>query len=457
MPIQFNAAYHAYHIGSTDSIDVLGDQRVTSRQIFDAIEEVVASAKGVEELFPNNVELWPDEADAYAADAAASRLDAINKKIEETLEKFLGKSDVDLFGCNGDGDMPLHRAVKTGIPQIVRALLSISHGRETELCQARNDGGATALMLAFEHGFLEAGDMLLELGSPVDASAEAMLASSLHDAVRGGHLHVVKASIAIQYNQWLESQLDGAIGKIHSGRKLSDKGLHAFSPKQLERKLNAFVGGETVLISAARGGNVDIVKSLLQAGVPIDLDQVNNWGCTALMFAARLGHVGIVNALLQAGAKFEMLDSLKFNALQWAAYDGRLDVVNTLLQAGAKFESLNGYGRTALMEAAVRGHSEVVGALLQAGAKFDLRDNMGRSALMLAAMNGSLALVNTLVRAGASIDLLDNKGGSALMRAIEGGHWSVCAPLLKAGASTELLDSKDRAELMERLRRAGGA
>jgi uncharacterized protein len=59
-------------------------------------------------------------------------------------------------------------------------------------------------------------------------------------------------------------------------------------------------GGESVLMLAARSGNVEAVKTLLARGAKPEVRE--RLGQTALMWAAAEGHTAVVRALLDAGA-----------------------------------------------------------------------------------------------------------------------------------------------------------
>ena len=58
--------------------------------------------------------------------------------------------------------------------------------------------------------------------------------------------------------------------------------------------------GDTPLIEAARGGDVEVVRLLLSAGA--DVERADSSDCTPLIYAARGGHVEVERLLLSAGA-----------------------------------------------------------------------------------------------------------------------------------------------------------
>jgi hypothetical protein len=116
--------------------------------------------------------------------------------------------------------------------------------------------------------------------------------------------------------------------------------------------------GEAVspLISAAREGNVDRIKSL--AAVHVDLDEpggVNHW--TPLMHAIHKNQEAAVEALLEAGARVNVVSG-NTTALIMAAGYGQTDIVRILLSHGADPKLAVRPGVTALA-AAVGGSLDI--------------------------------------------------------------------------------------------------
>ena len=66
--------------------------------------------------------------------------------------------------------------------------------------------------------------------------------------------------------------------------------------------------GETVLMTAARTGNLEAVKVLLDHGAYVNAKE-NYRGQTALMWAAAEHHAGVVKLLLDHGADWKILSS----------------------------------------------------------------------------------------------------------------------------------------------------
>jgi uncharacterized protein len=143
-------------------------------------------------------------------------------------------------------------------------------------------------------------------------------------------------------------------------------------------------GGETVLMTCARTGRIEAVRSLLARGAAIDAKESER-GQTALMWAAAEGHADVVEALVKAGADFRERLASGFTAFLLAVREGRAGVVRVLLKAGANVnEAIEAppeanrrqmagrpaprAGTSALHLAVGNAHFELAAMLLEAGA-----------------------------------------------------------------------------------------
>src|SRR5687767_4925802 len=94
---------------------------------------------------------------------------------------------------------------------------------------------------------------------------------------------------------------------------------------------------EEVLVEAAKAGDYETVRSLLQRNV--EVTYVRPQESTALIEAATYGHTQIVQALLAAGAPVDQVNSAGRTALMLASMSGRLDIVRILIESGADVDS----------------------------------------------------------------------------------------------------------------------
>ena len=95
----------------------------------------------------------------------------------------------------------------------------------------------------------------------------------------------------------------------------------------------------TALIAAAHLGHVEVVRTLIQAGAP--LDHVNNLGWTALIESIVLGdggprHTETLQALIEAGANVNRADREGRTPLALAKQRGHTEMIKLLVAARAK-------------------------------------------------------------------------------------------------------------------------
>ncbi len=189
----------------------------------------------------------------------------------------------------------------------------------------------------------------------------------------------------------------------------------------------------TALIHATRKGHQDIVDLLIRNGATVDILDFKK--ATPLIIAANSGYKDIVERLLKAGAKINHQDDGEFTALMLAAQEGRTDIVNVLLEAGVDIHLENHYNATALRRASAKGHTDIVVLLHKAGADIHHQDEHGNTPLMSASVEGRKDTVEFLLEAGADVNHRNKKGQTALNPAIAWRNEEV-ADLLKEHGGT---------------------
>ena len=89
--------------------------------------------------------------------------------------------------------------------------------------------------------------------------------------------------------------------------------------------------GNTFLHKAAKEGQVEVVKVLIQAGAQLKVK--NKKGCTPLHKAAKEGQVEVVKVLIQAGAQLKVKNKQGHTPKDCAAAANQVDVLNLLTEA----------------------------------------------------------------------------------------------------------------------------
>ncbi len=199
--------------------------------------------------------------------------------------------------------------------------------------------------------------------------------------------------------------------------------------------------GATALHWASYWDDVETAELLIRASA--DVNAANDLGATPLWIASLNGSASMVRSLLEAGAKPNAALLSGEAPVMTAARTGNPRVVELLLAAGADPNASATRGQTALMWAASQRHSDVVGVLLEYGADVHARSETwsqvmaipphsapanqqdvphgGNTALTFAARVGDLASARMLVNAGADVDDADARGVSATVLAIHSG------------------------------------
>ncbi len=153
--------------------------------------------------------------------------------------------------------------------------------------------------------------------------------------------------------------------------------------------------GVTALLIAAQRGHADLIDVLLKAGASVKTaDAKLPEGQTLLMHAARTGNVASMKALIAAGSRINARETRTgTTAAIWAATSNRADAVRVLAEAGADLNVLSkvtSYPHTqngVLLSGLEEGYSYVGQTVLPRG---------GWSAAMFAAREGAAEAMRAL-------------------------------------------------------------
>jgi ankyrin repeat protein len=149
--------------------------------------------------------------------------------------------------------------------------------------------------------------------------------------------------------------------------------------------------GTTLLMTAAANGNAPLVEILLR--IRANILKCNKYGESALALAAWNGHIGIVRSLVEAGAP---INPPGWGPLHYAVFNGHADVVQYLIDRGADMNARAPNRHTPLMLAARNGYREIVRILLAAGANPDMGDLEGNTAIGIAQKTGNHEIASLL-------------------------------------------------------------
>ena len=150
------------------------------------------------------------------------------------------------------------------------------------------------------------------------------------------------------------------------------------------------VTGES-LANCAGEGSIQEVSLFLAAG--FSPDTRNKAGVPLLNLAARKGNREILKLLIESGAQLNLqADDRATSALLDSVMIKSLDMAKDLISAGAELDIKSKSGQTALVVAVGAGDEKMVEALLKAGAGPDIPDSMGVSARKYASLFNKSAI-----------------------------------------------------------------
>eukprot|EP00808_Paulinella_micropora_P006456 g79812.t1 len=320
-----------------------------------------------------------------------------HKEMVQLLEKAPQLPSA-LLGAAEKGDMKsLARVLEQGTP-----------------LEARNQDGATALIMAGMNGHTPVAEALLQARAEVNAK-EKNGKTALDCAKENGHIAIVELLSKATY------QPKTPVPEL---RELLEQG------QTMETKSEARLVSGQELPKAAEDGNVDRVRELLAQDV--DLEARDSSGRTALMNAAWKDHVAVAEALVQAKAALDIKDTNGCTALRLAGHHGKHKVAAVLLKAKADMSLKDNNGQTALFVARENNRTAIV-ALLE-------NYEQNGQALSEAVKKGQEEEVRRLLDDGVQWDLPDQDGATPLLHTVRRGHLDLFLPLVHAKAKIEHKD-----------------
>ncbi len=227
------------------------------------------------------------DVNAAQSDGAAALHWAAYREDLDTAALLIG-AGADVNKANDLGVTPLLMACTNGHAELVEALLAAGADPGAAL-----PSGETPLMAASRAGSRAAVENLLRRGADVNAAEQTRGQTALMWAVANRHPAVVEVLLAAGADIHARSQVRYRVYNMGGNRSAGS----ASSGIPLEE---VPIGGSTPLLFAARSGNVEAARLLLDAGA--DLHDTAADGNLPLVIAAHSGHATLAAFLLERGA-----------------------------------------------------------------------------------------------------------------------------------------------------------
>jgi uncharacterized protein len=414
----------------------------------------------------------------------------------EQMVRLLLKARANPNQALNNGETPLMMAARTGSVPVLKLLLD----RRVEIEAREKLRGTTALMWAAANSNPDAVRLLISKGADLNArsatvapgrrpyladSGRARIQEFIDGRGQGGTVVQVDAPDAKAPG---DAQARAAAEKrLEEERAAAKRTLAEFPEPDDARRPSKQWGGLTPLLFAARDGNLETVKALLDEGA--DVNQTSEFGWTALLVAThnRFYRLGVM--LLERGANPNLANEGGWNPL-YIATDNRnieggdyptrrpdmdhLDYIKRLLEAGADpnlrmrsstetrtvftHQWLFEEGATPFLRAAQSGDVVLMKLLLEKGADPAMSTDHKVTPLMVASGIGwvegvtyewspetTYEAVKLLLDLGADVNAQDTLDGrTALMGAAHKGRSDIVKLLVDRGADLGLHDIGSR-------------
>jgi ankyrin repeat protein len=299
------------------------------------------------------------------------------------------------------GIMPLSLACTDGSAQMVKLLLEVGANAKAAL-----PTGETALMTCARNGTTEPVKLLLAAGADVQATEQERGQTALMWAAARDNADVVRLLIDAGANVNTKTKtLEGSGVAGAGGLRGNAGGAFAYS----------------ALLFAARNGNTETVKVLLEKGA--NVNDVASDGASVLLTAVHEGQWELAHLLLAKGAD-PNIDKSGYTVLHWAVGAWENDITGL---TGAKPAE---YKRRAALGA---GKLELIKDLIAHGANPNTRvvrfqggagrmELPGSTPFLLAAHAADVDVMRALVAAGADPNLVAKDHTTPLMMAVGYGR-----------------------------------
>ncbi len=282
-------------------------------------------------------------------------------------------------------------------------------------------------------------------------------------AVRSENEEAIKRCIGkVDFNELDDDGL-GLVHRMAQSRKLGSLKLLVKYGADINIKGDAEFRKEfTALHDAARGGDIVLVRALIDLGANIKAS--TKYGITPFNLANECqnrneGHAEICNLLIEKGA-YVFLEAVRCGDIK--------AITNFLKTEDVNVKTLG--GKTPLHIAAMKGYDDVVKLLLVHGAHVNACDHCGSSPIHDAVTFNRISTLSILIEKGADLLLVSEGGLTLLHNAVLFGRFEIIKILIEMGMPVNIKTTagttpfalslngwvKDQAKIIEYLLKAGG-
>uniref|UniRef100_A0A8C0IV01 Inversin n=1 Tax=Chelonoidis abingdonii TaxID=106734 RepID=A0A8C0IV01_CHEAB len=330
--------------------------------------------------------------------------------------KLLIKHDSNIGIPDIEGKIPLHWAANHKDPSAVLTVKCILDAAPTEsLLNWQDYEGRTPLHFAVADGNVAVVDVLTSYEGCNVTSYDNLFRTPLHWAALLGHAQIVHLLLERNKFGTIPSDSQGATPLHYAAQSNFAETVEVFL-KHPSVKDDSDLEGRTSFMWAAGKGSDDVIRTMLNLKLDIDINMADKYAGTALHAAALSGHVSTVKLLLEHNAQVDATDVMKHTPLFRACEMGHKEVIQTLIKGGARVDLVDQDGHSPLHWAALGGNADVCQILIENKINPNVQDYSGRTPLQCAAYGGYINCMVVLLENNADPNIQDKEGRTAL-------HW----------------------------------
>ncbi|XP_050565152.1 inversin isoform X3 [Cygnus atratus] len=330
--------------------------------------------------------------------------------------KLLIKHDSNIGIPDIEGKIPLHWAANNKDPSAIHTVKCILEAAPTEsLLNWQDYEGRTPLHFAVADGNVAVVDVLTSYEGCNVTSYDNLFRTPLHWAALLGHAQIVHLLLERNKFGTIPSDSQGATPLHYAAQSNFAETVEVFL-KHPSVKDDSDLEGRTSFMWAAGKGSDDVIRTMLNLKLDIDINMTDKYAGTALHAAALSGHVSTVKLLLEHNAQVDALDVMKHTPLFRACEMGHKEVIQTLIKGGARVDLVDQDGHSPLHWAALGGNADVCQILIENKINPNVQDYAGRTPLQCAAYGGYINCMVVLLENNADPNIQDKEGRTAL-------HW----------------------------------
>ncbi|KAJ6231276.1 myotrophin [Anaeramoeba flamelloides] len=202
---------------------------------------------------------------------------------------------------------------------------------------------------------------------------------------------------------------------------------------------------ETPLLIAAKTGNFEISKLLINSGANLNLQDKRGFSPLHLLCSTNKPTIEIIKLFLERGASINIQTRTGCTPLHLAVKNGDCRISKLLISKGALINKADFNGYTSLHYSCLSDNTLLFNYLIQEGGDLNIIDKKKNTPLhLICAGNSSRCFLQVCLLNNANLNSLDQDGYSPLMKAIMRGKQDFVKLLLESGCEIKFGSSSTR-------------